>query len=305
MKKTFYVFSNGAFRRRENTLYFETEDGKKRFIPVEDTAEIVVFGEVDFNKRFLEFLSRQEIILHYYNHHGYYMGTFYPREHFNSGYMVLKQAEHYLDPEKRMAIARKIVEGALKNILRVLKYYRSRKKDVTSYIANIEKFLPALQDCADEQALMAIEGNSREYYYKAFDQIIGHEDFKFEARTRRPPKNNLNALISFGNMLLYNLCLSEIYRSHLDPRIGFLHTTNTRRFTLNLDIAEIFKPIIVDRLIFTLLGRQMITADDFEKGTAGLMMKERAKRCFVENFEEKIRTTINHRDIGRPYLTGA
>lgn len=300
MKKTFYVFSNGAFRRRENTLYFETEDGKKRFIPVEDTAEIVVFGEVDFNKRFLEFLSRQEIILHYYNHHGYYMGTFYPREHFNSGYMVLKQAEHYLDPEKRMAIARKIVEGALKNILRVLKYYRSRKKDVTSYIANIEKFLPALQDCADEQALMAIEGNSREYYYKAFDQIIGHEDFKFEARTRRPPKNNLNALISFGNMLLYNLCLSEIYRSHLDPRIGFLHTTNTRRFTLNLDIAEIFKPIIVDRLIFTLLGRQMITADDFEKGTAGLMMKERAKRCFVENFEEKIRTTINHRDIGRP-----
>jgi len=300
MKKTFYVFSAGEFRRRDNTLYFETEAGQKRYIPVADTAEIVVFGEVNLNKRFLEFLSQQEIVLHYFNHHGYYMGTFYPREHLNSGFMVLKQAEYYLDHDKRMVIARSIIEGALKNILRVLKYYRSRGKDVAAFIDNIEKFLPALQECRDEQSLMAIEGNARGYYYKAFDRIIGQAEFRFESRTRRPPQNNLNALISFGNMMLYNLCLREIYRTHLDPRIGFLHATNIRRFTLNLDISEIFKPIIVDRLIFTLLGRQMLTANDFEKGTGGLMMKERAKRCFVEGFEEKIRTTINHREIGRP-----
>lgn len=300
MKKTFYVFSSGVFHRRDNTLFFETETGEKRFIPVEDTAEIMVFGEVDINKRFLEFLAQQEIILHYFNHYGYYMGTFYPREHLNSGYMILKQAEHYLDPEKRITIARRIIAGALKNILRVLKYYRGRGKEVADYIEHIEKFLPTLDDCRDTASLMAMEGNAREYYYKAFDRIIGQDDFKFEARTRRPPQNNLNSLISFGNMLLYTLCLSEIYRTHLDPRIGFLHTTNFRRFTLNLDLSEIFKPIIVDRLIFTLLGRQMLSASDFEKGTRGLMMKDRAKRCFVEGFEEKMRATINHREIGRP-----
>lgn len=132
MKKTFYVFSSGAFRRRDNTLYFETEDGEKRFIPVKDTAEIVIFSEVDLNKRFLEFLSQHEIVLHCFNYYGYYVGSFYPREHLNSGYMILKQAEHYLDQEKRMVIARSIIEGALKNILRVLKYYRSRGRDVTS-----------------------------------------------------------------------------------------------------------------------------------------------------------------------------
>lgn len=300
MKKTFYVFSSGTFRRRDNTLYFETDDGKKRFIPVKDTAEIVVFSEVDLNKRLLEFLSQNEIILHYFNYHGYYMGTFYPREHLNSGYMVLKQAENYLDQKKRMVIACRIIEGGLKNILRVLKYYQNRGKNVAEFIGNIEKFLPDVHDCQNEQSLMAIEGNARSYYYRAFDQIIELEEFKFETRTRRPPKNNLNALISFGNMMLYNLCLSETYRTHLDPRIGFLHATNMRRFTLNLDISEIFKPIIIDRLIFTLLGRKMLTANDFVKGTGGLMMKEQAKLRFVEGFEEKIRTTINHREIGRP-----
>jgi len=69
---------------------------------------------------------------------------------------------------------------------------------------------------------------------------------------------------------------------------------------LNLDIAEVFKPIIVDRVIFAVLGRHMITADDFETGTEGILMKDRAKRCFVEQLEEKLRTTINHREIGRP-----
>lgn len=300
MKKTFYVFSSGALQRRDNTLYFETENNERRFIPVEDTAEIVVFGEVDINKRFLEFLSQKEIILHYFSHYGYYMGSFYPREHLSSGYMVLKQAEHYLDETKRVTIARRIVEGAIKNILRVLKYYNHRGKNVSERIVSIENLLPLVSGCTDTATLMAIEGNVRDQYYRAFDEIIGLPDFVFRSRTRRPPKNHLNALISFGNSLLYTTCLSEIYRTHLDPRIGFLHTTNFRRFTLNLDIAEVFKPIIVDRVIFAVLGRHMITADDFETGTEGILIKDRAKRCFVEQLEEKLRTTINHREIGRP-----
>lgn len=300
MKKTFYIFSSGKFRRKDNTLYFETEQGESRFIPVEDTAEMMVFGEVDVNKRFLEFLSQKEVILHYFSHQGYYMGSFYPREHLNSGYMILKQAEHYLDEGKRLVIARLLVEGAGKNILRVLKYYNARGKQLQKQIEAVEQLLPSLRGCDQTAALMALEGNMREYYYRAFDEIIGLPDFVFEMRSRRPPKNYLNTLISFGNSLLYTICLSEIYRTHLDPRIGFLHATNFRRFTLNLDVAEIFKPVIVDRVIFTLLGRKMITVEDFERGTEGILMKDKAKRCFVEQLEEKLKTTINHREIGRP-----
>ncbi|AGL00363.1 type I-B CRISPR-associated endonuclease Cas1b [Desulfoscipio gibsoniae] len=299
MKKTLYVFSSGELSRKDNTLFFETEEGR-RFIPVEDTGEIMIFGELTVNKKLLEFLSIKEIVLHFFNYHGYYMGSFYPREHLNSGFMTLRQAEHYLDEERRLIIAKEFVRGAARNIRQVLKYYHGREKDVARQLNAIENLIAPIDECKDISTLMALEGNIRDHYYHAFDEIVGNPDFIFQERTRRPPKNYLNTLISFGNSLMYTICLSEIYKTHLDPRIGYLHSTNFRRFTLNLDLAEIFKPIIVDRLIFSLLGKKMITKESFDRVTEGIMMKEKARKCFVENLDEKLKTTIKHRDIGRP-----
>lgn len=299
MKKTIYFFSNGELKRKDNTLSFETEEGR-RFIPVENVGEIMVFGEVDINKRLLEFLSQAEIILHYFSHYGYYMGSFYPREHLNSGYALLKQAEHYMDEKKRLTLAKGFVEGAGKNIRQVLKYYQNREKEVAEPLTAIEKLQQEIGGTQSVEQLMAIEGNIRERYYQAFDPILGNRDFCFQERSRRPPKNFLNTLISFGNSLLYTICLGEIYKTHLDPRIGFLHATNFRRFSLNLDVAEIFKPLIIDRIIFTCVAKKMITKEDFEKGTEGIMLKEKAKKCFVQELDEKLQTTINHREIGRP-----
>ncbi len=87
--------------------------------------------------------------------------------------------------------------------------------------------------------------------------------------------------------MLYVTVLSEIYKTHLDPRIGFLHTTNFRRFTLNLDIAEIFKPIIIDRIIFTLIGKNMVTTGDFEKDMGGIMLKEKGRQVFIQEYDKK------------------
>ena len=125
MAKTVYIFSNGTLSREGNTLCFKSEEGK-RFLPVEDVQEILVFGEIDMNKRLLQFLSQNQIILHFFNYYEYYMGSFYPREHYNSGYLILRQAEHYLNEKKRIALARKFVAGALRNMLQVLKYYHKR-----------------------------------------------------------------------------------------------------------------------------------------------------------------------------------
>jgi CRISPR-associated protein Cas1 len=99
--------------------------------------------------------------------------------------------------------------------------------------------------------------------------------------------------------LLYTTVLSEIYKTHLDPRIGFLHTTNFRRFTLNLDVAEIFKPIIVDRIIFQILNKGMIKLNDFNAELGGLYLKEGGRKVFIEKFEERLATTIKHRNIGK------
>ena len=298
MKKTIYIFSDGDLHRKDNTIYFSTADGKK-YLPVEDISELFVFGEVSLNKKFLEFVSQKEILIHYFNYYGYYMGTFYPREHYNSGYMTLRQAEHYLDNNKRMVIAKQFVAGAVANIKKVLRYYKNRGKNLQDYIEAIENLEQSLAYCQSISELMALEGNVRNYYYKAFDVILENPDFVFEERSRRPPKNHLNCLISFGNSILYTYILSEIYRTHLDPRIGFLHATNFRRFSLNLDVAEIFKPIIVDRLIFTLVGKRMITKADFEKGMEGVVLKEKGQRKFVDELDKRLKATIKHRSTGR------
>jgi len=299
MKRSIFIFSSGQLHRKENTLYFESEKEERKYIPVENTQEMFIFGEVTINKKLLDFLAQKEIILHFYNYYGYYTGSFYPREHYNSGFMILRQAEAYLNQNKRISLAKKFVEGAILNMLKVLTYYNNRGKDLSSEIEGMENLKNKIQEFNSTEELMAVEGNCREYYYKGFDKIIDDQDFLFSSRTRQPPENRLNALISFGNSLLYTVVLSEIYKTHLDPRIGFLHTANFRRFSLNLDIAEVFKPIIVDRIIFTLLNKKMITKKDFLEDLGGIYLKENGQKVFVEQFDERLRTTLSDKGLGR------
>lgn len=109
MKKTLYLFSSGILRRKDNSILFQTDE-RKRVLPVEDINDIYIFGEIDVTKKFLEFMTQKKICIHYFNHYGYYVGTFYPREHLNSGHVILKQAEHYIDPTKRVNLAQTFVK---------------------------------------------------------------------------------------------------------------------------------------------------------------------------------------------------
>ena len=286
-------------RRKQNTVYFEREGEKPKYVPVETLSEIYIFGEVTINKKLLEYMSQKEIILHFFNHHGYYVGSFYPREHYNSGMMILKQAEHYLDEDKRLDLARRFVRGAMRNMLKVLSYYNNRGIKLNDLIDYINGKIPLIRDTGDINELMALEGNVREVYYNGFDRIISNPDFGFGSRTRRPPRNRLNALISFGNSLCYVLVLSQIYRTHLDPRIGYLHATNFRRFTLNLDVAEVFKPVLVDRIIFALLNRKIIKKSHFREEMGGIYLGDKGRQIFLKEWENRLRTTIKHRGLKR------
>lgn len=298
MKKSVYIFNDGDLQRKDNTIYFLGKDGKK-FLPAQDISEIFVMGEISITKKFLEFCTSNQILLHFFNYYDYYVGTYYPREQYNSGYMILKQSEYYLQEEKRKILAYLFVDGAAKNILTVLKYYKNRGKTVSEQIEKIENLLSQLKKDQDIEQMMAIEGNIRETYYSAFDAILQKEEFTFDKRTKRPPKNKLNSLISFGNSVLYTIVLGEIYYTHLDPRIGYLHSTNQRRFTLNLDVAEIFKPIIVDRTIFTLIGKNMLQEKHFEKKLGGIILNEEGRKIFISQLEEKLKTTVNQKELDR------
>ena len=299
MKQPIYIFSDGKLQRRQNTLSFVDKEGKKKYVPVENTSDIYLFGEVDINKRLLEFLTQSEISVHFFNHYGYYIGSFYPREHYNSGWLILKQAEHYLDQTKRMTLAQRFIVGAVENMKRVLNYYLRRGVELQRVLDAISQASVALTQQHSPEALMAVEGNIREVYYGAFDLILKQEAFSFGRRSRRPPGNRLNALISFGNSMMYVAVLSEIYRTHLDPRIGFLHTTNFRRFSLNLDVAEVFKPTFVDRLIFSLVNKGQIQEKHFSNMAGGIFLTEKGRKIFLEEWEKRLHTTIDHPKLKR------
>ena len=298
MKRSLYLFSDGELRREGNTLILITDEGK-RVMPVETVETLCVFSEVSMNKRLLEFLTSKRVLLHFFNHHGYYVGSYYPREHMNSGLIVLKQAEHFLREDWRMALARAFVKGAIQNMLFVLRVYSSRGRPLGDIIEAIEGELRLIPSANSPAELMALEGHARERYYSAFEEIVPNEDFSFEVRSRRPPANRMNALISFGNSLLYVTALSEIYRTHLDPRIGYLHETNQRSFTLNLDIAEVFKPLVVDRVIFSLVNRREITPRDFHEELGGIYLREGGLRRFIEAYERRLAETVMHKGLGR------
>lgn len=299
MKKSAYIFNNGELNRKDNTVRFEHEDGS-RYLPIEDLSDIYIFGEVTVSKKFMELATQKEILLHFFNYHEYYVGTYYPREHNNSGYMTLKQSEYYLDEVKRRVLAYKFIEGSVRNILQVLRYYASRGKETIYETINaIERLFQGADPGMPVEQLLAVEGNIRGTYYAAFDIILENSEFKFCKRTKRPPQNQMNTLISFGNSLLYTAVLSEIYNTHLDPRIGYLHSTNNRRFTLNLDVAEVFKPILIDRVIFTLIGKKMLEAKHFDSKFSGIFLKDEGRKIFVQEFEERMKTTINHKKLER------
>lgn len=298
MKKPLYIFSSGRLERKENTIALETEEGK-RVIPINSVSEIKVFGELDINKRALEFLTKNQIPLHFFNHYGYYIGSFYPREALNSGYIILKQAQHYLDAESRIYLAKSFVAGAVNNMLKNLQYYRRKGRDLKESIETIEEKVKEISEASSTPELMQIEGDIRKVYYNSFDLIIQLQEFSFGRRSKRPPENPLNALISFGNSLLYTTVLSEIYRTHLDPRIGYLHETNQRSFTLNLDIAEVFKPVIVDRVIFSLLNKGQIQLKHFIEEVGFSYLNEKGRAIFVKEYEDKLNTTIKHRNLGK------
>ena len=302
MKKTYYLFNPGRMSRRDNTLKFVPVDengieGQPKYIPVEGVSDFYCFGALDANSALYNFLGKQQIAVHFFDYYEHYTGSFLPKEYLLAGKMQIEQTRQYISKPKRILIARKFVEGAAFNILKNLRYYHSRGKELQPHIDTIEGFCKSIPECADIDILMGIEGNIRQIYYDAFDLILN--DFAMNGRSKRPPKNEVNALISFGNMMCYTLCLGQIYHTQLNPTISFLHEPGYRRFSLALDLAEIFKPILVDRVIFRVLNKKEIQAKDFDVQVNSVVLKDAARKTFTRAFEERLNETIKHRSLGR------
>ena len=299
MKKTYYLFNPGRLSRKDNTLKFTPVDedgteGQPRYLPVENVNDLYVFGSLDANSALYNFLGKESIAVHFFDYYEYYSGSFMPKDYLLAGKMQIEQTKLYLNKKKRLELARLLIEGAAANMLKNLQYYQRRGRNLEEYIERLREEIQ-IQD--NISALMGIEGNIRVAYYAAFDFIIN--DFEMGNRTKQPPLNEVNTLISFGNMMCYTTCLGQIYHTQLNPTISFLHEPGFRRYSLALDIAEIFKPLLVDRVIFSLLNKKQIKENDFRLELNRCVLKDTGRKTFVKAYEEKLVETIQHRVLGK------
>lgn len=295
---TRYIFSMGELKRKDNSICFRNDKGNF-YIPIEDTKELYCMNEVSLNTKFLDFIAKAGITIHFFNYYENYTGSFYPREQLISGNLTVKQSIAYV--EKRLIIAKAIVLAIANNIREVLyHYYRHGKKDLKPLIDWLKKDVDNLlaKECNIKQ-ILAIEGKIWHKFYDSFQYFL-LDDFIINKRVKRPPDNPMNALISFGNTLLYTKTISAIYHTHLNQSISFLHSPRDGRFSLSLDLCEAFKPIIVFKTIFDLVNNKKLqVSKHFDKKLNYALLNDTGKKIFIESYENRLNETFLHPKLKR------
>ncbi len=292
--RNYYIFKSGRISRKDNSIFLETKDGDIP-IPINDIDSLYLFGEIDLNTKAINFFSKHGIVVHFFNYYGWYTGSFYPKEQLISGEITVRQVEHYFDLQKRLFIAKELIYGAIHGFVYNLKRYPHIDESIIEQLKNYNQAIDNQNEIA---SIMGVEGNAREVYYNVFPFII-KQSIEFEKRVKHPPNNMMNALISFINSLVYSVVIKELYKTQLNPTVSYLHEPWYRRFSLALDIAEIFKPIYGDRIIFDLLNNNQLTDKHFDKDLNYCYLKEEGRKIVIKAFDDKLKTTVIHKSLKR------
>ncbi|ASJ13867.1 type I-B CRISPR-associated endonuclease Cas1b [Thermococcus radiotolerans] len=285
MKRPLYITKPGILRCFKGTLRFEGE-GIKRTIPVKATSEVFCLAPVTLTSGALRLLSREGIPVHCYSTRGNYRGSFIPADSNPCGSTLIAQVDHYLDAEKRCYIATQFIEGIKASMLSLLRSLGIDTREIE--VVEIKAETP--------NELLGLESQLWREFYRLFGLSLKH--FRFDGRKRRPPGDEVNAMISYGNAVLYGVILSEIHKTCLNPTVSYLHEPRDGRNSLVFDIADIFKPITVFRVTSRMTNRREIQEEHFKRGN-GVYLTDEGKRLLVEGFNRELERKVRHPQLKR------
>lgn len=284
--ETLFIAREAQLKQHENTLQVKWGD-KVRSLPIEKVAHIVLLAESRLNSRLLSLCGKYGVRLSVFDYYGYFKGAFEPYDHNPAGKVKLKQAALLLDDTQRLSVAREVLRGAALNRIANLKYYHYRGNEALKpTIQAMQTQFTKLNSAGDTSTLMGIEGNLHQTYYAAWKQI--HADLDFGKRVRRPPNNPINCLISFLNQLVYTVVRHEISKTHLEETFSVLHAPGYGRASLSLDLAEPFKPVLTDMLIFRMVQRRMMESSWFDQKDQVCLLTETGRRQVAEQFAQRL-----------------
>ena len=300
---TLYVTLPDAWLRLDNdTLRIEVERETRLRVPLHHLTAVVCFGHVGLSAPLMHRLADEGIALVLLDANGRFKARL---EGAVSGNVLLRQAQFVrgADAAFTLDMARSFVAGKIKNTRQVLQRGAREAKNeeearmLTRRADDLAASLRALPDAGTLDAVRGVEGEAARQYFSGLPLLVRadlREHFAMDGRTRRPPRDRLNALLSFLYSMWMNDCRSACEAAGLDPQIGFLHAVRPGRASLALDLLEEFRPW-ADRLALSLVNRGQLAADDFDLREGGaVMLKPEARKTVVVAFQERKQEALNH-----------
>lgn len=291
-----YLFLDG-----ENIVMRAKDDTEIR-LPLHNIEDIVVFGGRGVSPALMNKCTEDSIGLTFMSRSGKFLAR---AEGAVSGNVYLRREQYRIadNEERSLAIARNFITGKLYNSRYVIDRAvrdHSLQVDVEKLKSRSELLSQAILKCrnvTDIDTLRGIEGESAQLYFSVFDEFIlqQKDEFRFTVRSKRPPLDNVNALLSFAYSIATGMCTSALEAVGLDPYVGFMHTDRPGRRSLALDLVEEFRAIMCDRFVVSLINKRIIGNDDFDVREDGaVLLSEDGRKLFLTHWQSRKQETVKH-----------
>ena len=306
MKKlmnTLYVTSEDSYLSLdgENVVVLDKEREIGR-LPLHNLEGIVSFGYRGTSPALMGACAERNISLCYLTPQGKFLARVSGKI---KGNVILREQQYrsFLDEKKSLEVAKNCITGKIYNARWVLERAtrdHSMQVDVEKLKAaseNLKNSLSLVRDCQSTEQLRGFEGEAAKVYFGVFDELILQQkkDFSFHGRSRRPPMDNVNALLSFVYTLLTNMVTSALETVGLDPYVGCLHTERPGRVSLALDLVEELRPVLADRFVVSLINKRMVTGKGFKaKENGAVLMDDETRKILLTEWQNKKKETLMH-----------
>ncbi len=317
MKKhlnTLFVTTQGAYLAKEGETVLVRVEGKTRLrVPIHNLAGIVCFGNVGSSPYLLGFCGRRAVSVSFLTERGRFLARVVGP---TSGNVLLRREQYRRadDPASSGQLARAIVAAKISSSRALLvRAARDRTAEGTEStelggaVVKLKQLLSELNNMGEVDSIRGIEGAAARAYFGVFNHLILHQKkpFRFEGRSRRPPLDSLNALLSFSYTLLLHDVVSALESSGLDPAVGFLHRDRPGRPSLALDLMEEFRAFLADRLVLSLINLQQVKEGGFElSDSGGVWMNDTTRKSVIAAYQKRKDTEIVHPFLGEKTTVG-
>lgn len=298
----FVLTENAVVSLEGEALTVRVEKEKRLSVPLHHLGSVMLFGTAHITGPALARCAKDARAVNFMD----FAGRFQARvEGPESGNVLLRLAQFssYTDPLRTAQIARCVVAGKIRNQRQnLLRSGRDTKKEAekTALVTAAEamgRLVPMLLEQPDTDAIRGIEGQASALYFDVFDAMLTapSTEFAFTTRSRRPPRDRVNALLSFLYALLTSDCVAACEGVGLDPQVGFLHTPRPGRASLALDLMEEFRPVLAERLALTLINRRQLRVEHFEDFEGGsVLLNETGRKLVLTAYQERKKEEIEH-----------